>query len=73
MGYEDAARACQAYIDANLDKELTLESIAKALNFSTIWRGVRPGAWSRAIARSVWNRQSARNDVKMCDSIRSSS
>ena len=37
MGYVDAARACQAYIDANLDKELTLESIAKALNFSTIY------------------------------------
>ena len=37
MGYEDAARACQAYIDANLDKELTLESIAKALNFSPIY------------------------------------
>ena len=37
MGYEDAARACQAYIDANLDKELTLESIAEALNYSTIY------------------------------------
>ena len=37
MGYEDAARACQAYIDANLDKELTLESIANALSFSTIY------------------------------------
>ena len=37
MGYEDAARACQAYIDANLDKELTLESIANALSFSTVY------------------------------------
>ena len=37
MSYQDAARACQAYIDANLDKELTLESIAKVLNFSTIY------------------------------------
>ncbi len=37
MSYQDAALACQAYIDANLDKELTLESIAKALNFSPIY------------------------------------
>lgn len=37
MGYEEAARACQAYIEENLDKELTLESIARALNVSTIY------------------------------------
>ena len=37
MGYKDVARACQEYIDANLDKELTLESIANALSFSTIY------------------------------------
>ena len=37
MGYKDVARACQEYIDVNLDKELTLESIANALSFSTIY------------------------------------
>ena len=47
-------------------------TILMVLNLSMIWRGVRPGARARDMARKVASRHRAMKAVKMCASMRSS-